>query len=385
MSVGQGRGTRARHAGLKRTSQELTATLAGAERGTRRSRTDSRGVGVRSWGQASRGLGVRRWGQAKIDMPGTDARSWWVYGSAGADRTWSARALLHDAAVAHHQDVVGQGAHHRQVVGDEQVAQAQLRLQPGQEVEDLVLHQHVQRGHRLVAHHQPRARRECARDGHALPLTAGQFVRVPVGHAPTAARPGPATPPPWRRRRGRSPTPKVRSGSAMIRSTVHIGFSDAYGSWNTGCIVCRAARQPGAAQADELLARQPDRARGRGDQAEHHVCGGRLAGAGLAHDGRGSSVADRERHVVHGTQHPAPAADAVLLRDVRHLQHRLGLGRRRAFSGADSDGTAATSRRVYSSFGAVSTCADRAGLHDLALGHHHHPARSGPPRGRGRG
>ncbi|MNC77034.1 hypothetical protein D3C75_1288850 [compost metagenome] len=42
-------------------------------------------------------------------------------------------------------------ADYPQVVGDEQVGQAQFVLQVGQQVEHLCLHRHVQGRHRLVA------------------------------------------------------------------------------------------------------------------------------------------------------------------------------------------------------------------------------------------
>ena len=48
---------------------------------------------------------------------------------------------------------------HRQVVRDEQVGQAQLLLQPLEQREDLRLHQHVERGDRLVEQDQPQRSR----------------------------------------------------------------------------------------------------------------------------------------------------------------------------------------------------------------------------------
>jgi hypothetical protein len=62
-----------------------------------------------------------------------------------------ARAL-DDAAVLHHQHLVADEAHHREVVADEDVGQAQLVLQVLQQVEHLRLHADVQRAHRLVQH-----------------------------------------------------------------------------------------------------------------------------------------------------------------------------------------------------------------------------------------
>ena len=97
------------------------------------------------------------------------------------------RPLLHEAPQVHHADAVAQVAHHAQVVGDEQVRQAVLATQVGEQVEDLRLDRHVQRRGRLVQHQQLRPQREGTRDGHALALAARQLVR-PAGHV----RPGEA-------------------------------------------------------------------------------------------------------------------------------------------------------------------------------------------------
>ncbi|MDT4850998.1 hypothetical protein FQZ97_851660 [compost metagenome] len=69
---------------------------------------------------------------------------------------------------------------HREVVADEQVADAELLLQVLHEVEHLGLHRDVERAHGLVGHDELGARDECARDGDALALAAGELVRVLV-------------------------------------------------------------------------------------------------------------------------------------------------------------------------------------------------------------
>ena len=70
--------------------------------------------------------------------------------------------------------------HHREIVRDEQVGQAELVLQVHHEIEDLRLDRHVQRRHRLVADDQARLQRERARDADALALPAGELVRIVV-------------------------------------------------------------------------------------------------------------------------------------------------------------------------------------------------------------
>ncbi|MCY1506847.1 hypothetical protein D9M68_411040 [compost metagenome] len=90
-------------------------------------------------------------------------------------------ALLHRVAQVHHEHVVRDVAHHAQVVRDEEVGEAQLGLQIGQQVQHLRLDRHVERRHRLVGHQQARRQHERARDGDALALAAREHVRVAVG------------------------------------------------------------------------------------------------------------------------------------------------------------------------------------------------------------
>ncbi len=83
-----------------------------------------------------------------------------------------------DLAQIHHRHAVRQVLHDGEVVADEQQRHAELVLQIDQQVDDLRLHRHVQRRHRLIADDQVRARRQRARDADALPLAAGEFVRI---------------------------------------------------------------------------------------------------------------------------------------------------------------------------------------------------------------
>ena len=63
-------------------------------------------------------------------------------------------AFLDDAAHVHHGDAVADVMHRAQAVADEQARQVQLFLLIPQEIEDLCLHGHVQRGDGLVQHQQ---------------------------------------------------------------------------------------------------------------------------------------------------------------------------------------------------------------------------------------
>jgi hypothetical protein len=69
-------------------------------------------------------------------------------------------------------------AHHREVVGDEDVGERQPLLQVLQQVDHLGLHRHVERRHRFVADDEARLDRQCAGNADALPLAAGKLMRV---------------------------------------------------------------------------------------------------------------------------------------------------------------------------------------------------------------
>ena len=63
-------------------------------------------------------------------------------------------------------------AHDREVVGDEEVGEAELRLQVLEQVDDLALDRHVEGGDGLVADKNLRLHGERAGDADALALTA---------------------------------------------------------------------------------------------------------------------------------------------------------------------------------------------------------------------
>jgi hypothetical protein len=85
-----------------------------------------------------------------------------------------------DLAQVHDCDPVADVPDHGQVVRDHHVGQAQLVLQVLEQVDDLGLDRHVERGHRLVGDDQLGPQRQRAGDPDALPLAAGEFVRVAV-------------------------------------------------------------------------------------------------------------------------------------------------------------------------------------------------------------
>ena len=88
--------------------------------------------------------------------------------------------VLDDLPTVHDRDLIAHRPDDGEIVRDQQVRQAELDLQVLEQVQDLGLNRDVQRLHRLVADDQPRVERESPRDPDALPLAAGELMRVAV-------------------------------------------------------------------------------------------------------------------------------------------------------------------------------------------------------------
>ena len=91
------------------------------------------------------------------------------------------RAELDDLPQVHHRDVVGEIAHHGEVVGDEHERGFAAGLELAQEVDDRRLHRDVERGDGLVGDHHVRVAGERPGDGDALLLATRQLVGLPPG------------------------------------------------------------------------------------------------------------------------------------------------------------------------------------------------------------
>ena len=61
---------------------------------------------------------------------------------------------------------------------DEQISEIAALLQIAQQIDDLRLDQHVERGGRLVHYDEGRLQYDRARDGNALALPAGELMRI---------------------------------------------------------------------------------------------------------------------------------------------------------------------------------------------------------------
>ena len=87
-------------------------------------------------------------------------------------------ARLHDAARVHHVHEVRNLGHHAQVMGDVDNADAALRLDAFDQLQDLGLDGHVQRGGGLVADEHIRVTGQGDGDDHALAHAAAELVGI---------------------------------------------------------------------------------------------------------------------------------------------------------------------------------------------------------------
>ena len=88
------------------------------------------------------------------------------------------RALLDEAPQVHDAHAVGDVTHHVQVVADREDADAELLLQPAEEIQDFPLHRHVEARGRLVGDDELRPQRERPRDADAPGLTAAELMGI---------------------------------------------------------------------------------------------------------------------------------------------------------------------------------------------------------------
>ena len=249
--------------------------------------------------------------------------------------------LDHPADVHHHHPV-GDVLHHRQVVADEQVGQPQSLLQVLQQVDDLGLHRDVQRRHGLVADDQVGVQGQRPGDADALPLPAGERVRVAARVLRAQPDDGQQLGDPVAQRLplqhlvddeglGDHPAdghPGVQRGHRVLEDELH-PRADRVHRLGVGVLEVHRA---------ELGVAEDDLAAGGFLQPDDGPPGGGLAAAGLADDGHRLTAVDAERHPVDGlhvADHAAqrPALDGEVLLQAPHLQQRalgrLGLAPRR--------------------------------------------------------
>jgi hypothetical protein len=243
--------------------------------------------------------------------------------SAPQQRESVAAVVRGSGPVLHHQHLVRHGADHVDVVGDQQVAQALLALQPLQQPEHLLLDGDVERAGGLVEHQQLRLDDQRAGNGQPLALAAGELVRIAVcsrpGNCasvrPTSSAPQHALAPLLQRQAGSC----TSRPSPTISSTVMRGDSEENGSWNTTCTSRRMAgwkRRPDPSACPPRPARPVRQIRPRAPAP------GGLAGARLADDAQRAARRRCEVGALHGHELALaePAANARQWARVAHAQ-----------------------------------------------------------------
>jgi len=80
------------------------------------------------------------------------------------------RPVFNNFTKIHYGDIIADMADHAEVVADKEIAEAKFVFEARQQVENLGLDGHVERGHWLVADQQLRVGGKGARNGNALAL-----------------------------------------------------------------------------------------------------------------------------------------------------------------------------------------------------------------------
>jgi hypothetical protein len=88
--------------------------------------------------------------------------------------------VFDDLSEIHHRNPVRHVLHDGEIVRNEYQREIHFPLQVEQQIQHLRLNRHVEGGNRFVADDQLRPQRDRTRDADALPLAAGEFVRVPL-------------------------------------------------------------------------------------------------------------------------------------------------------------------------------------------------------------
>ena len=247
-----------------------------------------RGVGDRDRGQQRVGVGVRRLGVERVGP-----------------------AHLAQLPEVHHRDAVADVLHHGQVVGDEHQGEPVAGLHVLEQVEDLRLHRHVERRHRLVADDDLGLEHQRPGDADALALAAGELVG-PLVHGGVGVEAhgvedladlGLALV-------GRADRPDVeRLGHDLAHLAARVERGDRVLEDHLQLDPRRPQLVLG--EAGELLPLEVDRPARGGRQLHDGAAGGGLAAARLAHEAEGLALGEVEADVGHRV-HPASLAGREL-------------------------------------------------------------------------
>ena len=251
-------------------------------------------------------------------------------GVLGCTKEFFRGSHLDDLAGIHQRDPVRHARHHGQIVGDEHQAHALLFLQLLEQVENLSLDRHVERGCRLVGDDEVglAGQRDC--DHHALLLAAAHAKRVLVDAALRLGDADPAQPVDGLLARRRTAQRRVRFDRLddLLADLHHRVQARRRLLKDHSDLAAPDASHLRFGQRQRVLAVQVDAAFGDAavfrQQSHQRKRGHALAAAGLADQREGLAAFDRERQAVDGFDETGFGVECDL--EVLDVQHVVVLG-----------------------------------------------------------
>ena len=206
---------------------------------------------------------------------------------------------LHQLAQVHHRDAIADVADDGEVVGDEEVGEAELLLQVFQQVDDLRLNRDVKRGDRLVGDDEVWLDGERAGDADALPLAAGELVREAAGVERVEADDTHELRHPFAALLALRQTVD-RQRLADDRAGRHARIERCVGILEDHLHLAAHAAQIATLELRQLYFAELDGAARRTVELQDRAARRRLAAAALADEAERLALADVKRHAVNG-------------------------------------------------------------------------------------
>src|SRR3954454_9788645 len=237
---------------------------------------------------------------------------------------------LDDLARVHDRDAIAELDEQREVVRDEQDGEAEPPLELLELLQDLALHDHVERRRRLVHHDELWLERQRHCDHDALTHAPRELVRIRPHARPLDA---------YQLEQVAGARECIVAADVAIVGPVHVDelVADAHDRVEDVHRALEHERDVAPAHAAQLLAAHRDEIlpleedapardlRGRFEDLEHGARERALAAAGLAGEPEDLAGRDRERDVVDGAH--AAVAEHVVDREPVELEQRLGRDR----------------------------------------------------------
>ncbi len=225
------------------------------------------------------------------------------------------RAVFHDAATAHHSDIIRQIVNHAQIMRDENHSDTHFLYQIGKQVENLALDGDIERGDRFICQQQGRLRRYGTGNGNALALAAGKLMRILVHVLRTE-------PHALHERCHNFLTPAAGERLALPQRLCQ-GGKDAETRVKrcVGILEHHLKIQTPAAhltrrQCGKVSTIQHNAPGGHRLQLHDGAGEGRLAAAALAHQAENTPASDREAHIIHRAHHLTGGTPGIAHREM---------------------------------------------------------------------